>query len=226
MAHSAFKYPLYPTKEQAQSLVCSIGCGRWIWNYCVDLNEYDYPITKKFHWYTDISAHLPGLKEIYDWLGDCPANALQNKIKDYEKSLKKAVKDAKNPNLKKKAGFPRHSFKTEGSLGSIRIGLVVNKDKNTQKIISRNIDFNKGYIKIPGIGWTRYNRYRPMEGKLLSITISHEHDRWWVICTCETTKDVMGQYIPAVVDREEIVGIDLGLKTFAVYSDGKKHTNT
>ena len=78
----------------------------------------------------------------------------------------------------------------------------------------------KGRNSHPRLLWTKYSRHRPLEGKLLNITISHEHDRWWVSCCCETTKDVIGQVIPAVVDKSEIVGIDLGLKTFAVPSEG------
>ena len=218
MTFAAFKYPLYPTKEQAEELVCSIGACRWVWNYCVEVNQNYYRTDKKFYWYDDLSAHLPLLKNYYDWLGEAPSNALQNKIKDYEKSLKKAIKDKKSTS-KRKAGFPDFKKRSETNVGSIRIGLVVAKDKDTKKIINRNIDFDKRYIKIPGIGWTRYERYRPMEGKLLNITISFEHEKWWVICCCETTKDVMGQYIPTSVDESEIVGIDLGLKTFAVLSD-------
>jgi putative transposase len=216
--HRQYKYPLYPTKEQAEELTCWIGCGRWIWNYAVQINKIHYEIDKKFLWRFDLQDQLPFLKELYPWLDEVPASALQNKIQDYDKSLKKAVKDRKL-NKKKPAGFPSFKHKSDTGLGSVRISLVLSKDKETKKIKHRNINFHNQWIKIPGIGWTRYERFRPMQGRLLNITISNEHDRWWVTCCCETNTDTPGQYLPTSVDESEIVGIDLGLKTFAVLSD-------
>jgi putative transposase len=79
--HRQYKYPLYPTKEQAEELTCWIGCGRWIWNYAVQINKIYYEIDQKFLWRFDLQDQLPFLKELYPWLDEVPASAQKIRYK-------------------------------------------------------------------------------------------------------------------------------------------------
>jgi putative transposase len=196
----AFKYPLYPTDEQEQLFIRMTGACRWVWNYCVKINEIYYASTKKFLFEDELKKHLPFLKKLYPWLKEVPAHALQNKIKDYDKALRLFLK------YRDKVGFPSYCYKKEDDYGSFRINQVNQK----------HIKLNKKDIIIPKVDDpVSYTKYRRLEGRLLNITIKYEHFKWWVVCCCDD-----GNYnILTQVDESDIVGIDLGLKTFAVLSD-------
>lgn len=65
------------------------------------------------------------------------------------------------------------------------------------------------------MGWIKCQRHQPLLGKLVNVTIKKEHGTWYAVVLCELP-DV--QEMP--FNKDQSVGIDLGLNTFAVLSDG------
>ncbi len=82
-------------------------------------------------------------------------------------------------------------------------------------MIPQHFTIKKNQIKLPKIGWVSCVTHRKLEGKVKSITISKDVDAWFVSILCEQeAKEVH-------YDPNNVVGIDLGIKTFAVTSDGE-----
>jgi len=70
--------------------------------------------------------------------------------------------------------------------------------------------------RIPALGWVRMTERLRLEGKIMSATISRTADRWFVSVLVETDLK------PSATPPKKAVGVDLGLKTFAVLSTGEK----
>jgi putative transposase len=108
--------------------------------------------------------------------------------------------------------------------GDIDIASIMEKFKkksdNSDTIritqVGRHIDPRKKEIKIPKLGWVKWIKYRPLQGKLKSITIKQEGDSWFCVCLCEDNTEIKQKDL----DFNDLVGIDLGLNDFLVASDG------
>ena len=196
--YRAYKFKLKPTKEQEEILVSWMGATRWIWNYCLTENKENYALTKEFIFRYELNKRLPKLKIQYPWLKDVPSQALQNRIIDFNFALNRVWKQGN--------GFPKYKSKKIEHHNSLRIDQT-----------NGHIDPRKKQIKIPKIGWVKWNKHRPITGKLKSITIKQENNIWYCICLCDIGS------IPQItqLNQIDIVGIDLGLKEFAVTSDGE-----
>ncbi|SEN24236.1 putative transposase, partial [Lihuaxuella thermophila] len=73
-------------------------------------------------------------------------------------------------------------------------------------------------IKLPKLGWVKFAKSRKIEGKILSATIRRNPaGKFFVSILCEMSAC---PYVP--VDKEKFIGVDLGLKNFAILSDGTK----
>jgi putative transposase len=196
--YKAYKFKLKPTSDQAQIFVSWMGAGRWIWNQCLSQNKESYANTKKFIFRYDLSKQLPELKKTNEWLKEIPSQALQNRIIDFNTALNRVWKQGN--------GFPKYKSKHHEHHNTIRIDQT-----------NGHIDPRKKQIKIPKIGWVKWNRHRSLAGKLKSITIKQENGDWFCVCLCQID-DVLQI---TKINQQDIVGIDLGLKEFAVTSDGE-----
>jgi putative transposase len=188
---------LKPTQQNRELLQQFGGSVRFIWNKMLELNQNTYKQTQKFVFSNDMITSLPQLKQQYPWLANTPSPALQQKCMDLDKALKSKFKS--------KFGFPK--FKNKHQLSdSFRIPQI-----------NGHIQITNKQIKIPKIGWVKWKKHRPLQGKLKNITVKQEGKDWYCICLCEVpdTKPITNVHI------DDIIGVDLGIKTFAVTSDGE-----
>ena len=88
----------------------------------------------------------------------------------------------------------------------------------TSQCVNQNIKINGNKIRLPKLGWVRFAKSREVEGKILSATIRRNPSgKYFVSILCEMN------YCPyKPVDKEKAIGIDLGLKDFAILSNGQK----
>jgi len=189
-----YKYKLLPNKAQIEILNQWEGSTRWLWNNFLDQNITQYQIDKKFIWRYDLKKQIPDLKKQYNWLGEVPAHALQNIAFSIDTALH-AIK-------KSKIGFPR--FKKKGvSNGQIKIDQTNNHIKTSES-----------HIKIPKIGNIKWIYHRALPSDLRSVSITKDVDCWYVSCLCEIEDQQQ-----VLIDRDNCIGIDLGIKAFVVTSD-------
>ena len=196
--YRAFKYRIYPTNEQIRYFNEVIDSTRFIWNKMLEDNINEYKDSKKFIWAFSWLSKLVELKQEHNWLKNPPSQSLQQVCIDLEKALKMTSKKKS-----KRFGFPKYKHKK-----SVTQSFCIPKQ-------NKRIKPTKTQIKIPKIGWIRWNKHRPLQGKIKYITIKKENDIWWCVCLCKLI-DVK----PITKGAEsQVVGLDLGLTDFATLSN-------
>jgi putative transposase len=198
----AYKYRLYPSKEQEQYLVQSMGCARYIFNKALDLKSSTYRQSKK-------SLSIPLLmktlllqeKQDHEWLRLPAAQSLQASLWNLD--------DAYQNFFKKRAGFPQ--FKSKHDHQSLTYPQNV------------EVDFKRSKIKLPKIGEIFCRFDREFNGKVKTCTVSREPSGKFFISVLVDNKEPLPPKPPINIDQS--VGIDLGLTHFAILSDGSKIDN-
>jgi len=190
LVQRGFKYKLEPTEEQKQQLLQQGGNARFVWNYFLGDNIKYYEKTKKFKFAHEMTISLPKLKKEYEFLKLSFSQSLQTVARQLDRALKDSFKTEK--------GFP--NFKQKN--------LLSDSFSCPQKW-----NLNKNNISIPKIGKVQWIKHRPLQGKPKSITITQDGDKWFCSVLCEY------EIKEKPKKDKNIVGIDVGLKEFAVLSD-------
>ena len=195
----AYKYRLYPNKEQEIYFTKCFGCVRFIYNKMLnDKIEY-YKENKKM-----LNTTPAQYKKEFKWLKDVDSLALANAQMNLDKAYKNFFRD-------KSVGFPKFKSKK-----SNYYSYTTNNQKDTIYIVD-----NK-YIKLPKLKTlvrTKLHRQIPKDGKIKSATISKNPSGKYYISI------LVEQEIHELSKNEFAIGIDLGLTDFAITSDGVKYTN-
>ena len=196
----AYKFRIYPNKTQQELIQKTFGCCRFVYNYYLDKRIQAYKDDKTSLNYYDCANDLTNLKKKYEWLKEVDATSLQSSIKDLDNAYKNFFKEY--------SGFPR--FKSKKN----------HRKSYKSKYVSNNIQFKNNHIKLPKLGWIKTRDKQIPQGKILNATISQDPSGKYYVSLCCT--DVEMQYLPKTNNQ---VGIDLGIKDFAITSDGVKYAN-
>ena len=196
--NKSFKVRIYPNKEQQILLEKTFGASRFVYNHFLKLKQYLYQEFNIKITFNHMSKMLTELKRQKSWLKVPDKWALGNALKDLDNAYTKFYKGAGYPKFKKK------------------------DDKNSYRT-SSNIRVDNSFIKIPKVGLLRYkDRYKLEDKNILKIynaTISRDVvGRYYVSISAEV-------YIPCFERTNQNVGIDLGLKDFAIFSNGDRLNN-
>ena len=198
----AFKFRIYPNKTQQVLLQKTFGCARFIYNHFLAKRIELYKLDKSNMSYNQCSKELTALKQELTWLKEPDKDALQ-------KSLKALDVAYKNFFSRPEMGFPKFKSKHD-RYRSYRTSCT-----------NGNIKFLAKCIQLPKLGRVKIKDKRTqLEGRILNATVLQNPDgRYYVaICCTDVPKVVLES-----VNRN--VGIDLGLKEFAIASDGTKYAN-
>jgi putative transposase len=194
MIRKAFRYRLYPNIEQQHALAVQFGNARFVWNWGLDLRKTAYKETRKGITYNQLTERLVALKRTQEaeWLKKADSQVLQQKLQDLDKAYVNF--------FEKRAKFPH--FKTKRDNQSIRY--------------PQRFKFTENRIYLPKVGCMKAVFHRPLEGKAKNITVSKtKSGKYFASVQCEME-------IPDPIPHNGEVGIDLGLKSFLVTSDGEK----
>ena len=210
----AYKVEIKPTPQQIQKINQSIGICRWLYNQYLWKNKELYErykngeIDKKqsFMSANDFDKYINNevkILEEYKWINNCGSKARKRAIVNAETSYKRFFKG--------QSKFPRFKKKNKSN-----IGLYFPKDSKTDWQI------NKHRIKIPTLKWVKLKEfgYIPINAKVKSGTIKKKADRYYVSVLVEE-EDNRTEHI----NFNEGIGIDLGLKDFAICSNEKVYKN-
>lgn len=208
----SYKTEINPTPEQIQKIKQTIGTCRYVYNFYLAHNKEIYEKEKKFVSGMDFSKWLNNefIKENPDylWIKEVSSKSVKQSIMNAEKAFKKFFKH--------QSGFPR--FKKKGK-SDVKMYFV----KTDSKVI---IPCERHRIKIPTLGWVRIKEKGYIPTNLETHTIksgcvSYRAGRYYVsVLVEEIQKDR-----PILNDFG--IGIDLGIKEFAITSNGiiKKNIN-
>ncbi len=192
----AVKVRLYPTPEQELILAKSFGCARWYWNYALNACIQHYQETGKTLKLVTYKGMLPQLKKKFPWLKeDCYSAVLQCVAINLNKAYTNFFQG--------RAKFPR--FKSKQSKQSIQY--------------PQNVTVNRDKLVVPKIGEIKAVFHRKVIGTIKTVTISKTpSDKYFASILCET-EDSDNQ-----ASGNKTLGIDLGLKDFAIVHDGEEVT--
>ena len=194
--HRAIKIRIYPTSEQSQKLSQVMGCARWWWNYALNLCNQTYKETGKGLGRTALNSVLPKLKkaEETEWLGECYSQVLQSTTLNLTKAFKNF--------FEKRSSFPR--FKSYYGKQSAQY--------------PQNCLIVEDGLKVPQVGIIKASIHRLFDGKLKTVTISKTSTLKYY---ASLLFDTEAKY-PEVVITGKVIGIDLGIKDFAITNDDNK----
>ncbi len=199
LAHKAYKFRLYPNKAQEVLIAKTIGCSRFVFNHFLARWNDTYKETGKGLTYNACSSQLTQLKKELVWLKEVDSVALQSSLKNLADSYARFFqKQNKAPRFKSKKNKVQ-SYTTKRTNGNIAI--VNNK------------------IKLPKLGFVRFAKSREVKGRILSATIRwNPSGKYFISMLVETDAQPLDK-------TGSSVGIDVGLKDFAILSDGAVYKN-
>lgn len=194
-----FKFRFYPTAEQELLLRKTLGCARFVWNYFLDLRQKSWKQENKTLSYYDTVNLLTQLKKEteYSWLSDVSITALRYSIYDLDGTYKKFFKG--------KCGYP--NFKKKSGKNSVGFDKSAFRIRNGKFFIAKN----KQPLNI------RFCRQLPVNQEIKYIHISLEPSgKWYISFNLEDAS------IQPLSPTDSMIGIDLGVSTFATTSNGDK----
>ena len=205
----SFKTEINPTEEQKARIRKTIGTCRYVYNFYLGHNKALHDDGEKFMTGKSFSLWLNN-----EYIPDNPDKTWIREV--YSKAVKKSIEDgcaAFTRFFKHQSDFPK--FKKKGK-SDVKMYFVRNNPKDCQ--------CERHRLKIPTLGWVRIKEkgYIPTtkDGYMIrSGTVSVKTDRFYVSVLVE---------IPDVNinnNLNEGIGIDLGLKDFAIISNGKTYRN-
>ena len=205
----SFKTEINPTEEQKARIRKTIGTCRYVYNFYLGHNKALHDNGEKFMTGKSFSLWLNN-----EYIPDNPDKTWIREV--YSKAVKKSIEDgcaAFTRFFKHQSDFPK--FKKKGK-SDVKMYFVRNNPKDCQ--------CERHRLKIPTLGWVRIKEkgYIPTTkaGYMIrSGTVSVKAGRFYVSVLVE---------IPDVNinnNLNEGIGIDLGLKDFAIISNGKTYRN-
>lgn len=201
----AYRFRLYPNKEQRILINKTFGCARFIYNHYLAESIEDYKNTGKSKTYNQNSTDSTQLKKELTWLSDVDSWAITNALRDLDAAYTNFFRRCKKG---EKPGFPR--FKKKSHRQSYR---TTNPNKY-------KLNIKDGRIRLPKLGFVKFKQDREIEGRWLNMTISRTPSGKYYVSICCT--DIL-QY--GLEETGSVVGIDLGLKDFLIDSNGSKISN-
>ena len=197
----AYKFRFYPTAEQKQILAQTFGCARFVYNWALRLRTNAYYQEQKRISYSETSAMLTQLKQQpeYSWLGEVAAVPLQQSLRHLDKAFLNFFEG--------RAEYPKFHKKSNDQSATY-IGTAFHWNGTTLTLAKMDEPLN--------IVWSRTSTFGC---KPTTVTV---------------TKDTANRYFLSILVEEDIkplpkvskqVGLDLGLKSMVITSDGEQVGN-
>ena len=201
----AYKFRIYPTKEQETLIQRTFGCSRFVYNKYLAKRIHLYKTEKQTINYNTCSADLTQLKKELEWLKEVDSVALQSSLKDLDMAYQNFFRRVKKGG---KVGFPR--FKSKKN----------NRKSYKTKQNGNAIHLFDKHIKLPKLGLVKCKVSKQIEGRILSATVSQNPSGKYFVSVCCTDVEMK-----PLLPTGAVVGMDLGIKDFAITSDGEVISN-
>ena len=194
----AYKYSINPTKEQQVILAKTFGCVRYVYNWGLNLKTESYTKGVKLSCFETINQ-MKILKQELEWLKEVHSQPLQMALRNLDNAYTKF--------FKKQGGFPR--FKSKRNKQSFQYPQGV------------KIDFDKQEVFLPKVGKVKAVFHRKFDGVVKTTTVSKTPEGKYFVSILVDVEDK-----PRITKSDnQAVGIDLGIKSFAVMSNGIEIAN-
>jgi putative transposase len=213
----AYKVELDPNNEQRTALRCAAGCARWAYNWGLERKIEAYRTTGKSLSAIDLHKELNVLKKLpieeggVPWMYSVSKWAPQEALRNLDSAFKSFFKRCKKK--AKKKGFPKFKSRHKNPLKFKLTGHIrTSEDGRRIYLPSLKSIRLKESDYLPGPEWE--------DVKIQAATLSERAGRWFVSLSCIVT--ILD---PILQPRTKVVGVDVGIKSLAVTSDGRVFKN-
>ena len=195
----AYKFRLYPNKEQENLIQRTFGSSRFVYNHFLAERKRRYEERKETMGYYACCSALTELKHTDDhaWLKEVDSIALQQTLRDLDNAYQNFFRGRKDG---KQVGFPKFKKK---------------HGRHESYTTKQNIEVHDKSIRLPKLGEVKCRVSRVVKGRILNATVSQTPSgKYFVSIACTDVE--IDKYEPTGA----MLGLDMGLKAFAVSSDG------
>jgi len=197
-----YEFRLYPTKCQRQRLEDYLDASCSIYNWALEDRQNHYRYAKCSTGFYDQSKFLVEMRKKSTYLTDIHVHALQTTLKRVDLAFQSFFRRVKNG---EKPGYPR--FK-----GRYRFDSFSFKENGNGFTLERK------RLKLSKIGRVRIRKHREIDGEIKTCIIKKRADGWYVLFCVETEPAKPNSIVNPI-------GVDVGLNSFAVLSNGEKIKN-
>ena len=202
--NKAYKTELQVNNKLATYFEGCAGYARFVYNWALNYWVKEYERGDKRTGWMKLNTELTKLKEaefkwMYDYSNWIRTYSIRNCDQAYHNFFRR-VKQGKKP------GFPKFKSKK--------------RSRKTFTINGEGVKVTETKIRLPRVGWVNIKEhgYIPTNKKIVSATISESCGRWYISVVIE-------EEMPEAAKPEKVIGVDLGIKTLAVTSDGVFYEN-
>jgi putative transposase len=199
----AFKYRLWTNANQERELGIMLETHRRLYNACLDQRKTVYETEKKSVKYTEQSAWFKAERTTNPYFARLNFSSAQATMRRLDKAYQNFFRRVK---AGEKPGYPR--FKARGRFESIEFPAY-----------GDGIRLNGDRLRVQHVGVIRVKLHRPHEGVIKTATLKLEDNKWFLILSC----DLGNVTVPK--SSNPPVGIDVGIESFLVTSEGDHEPN-
>jgi putative transposase len=194
-----FRFRMEPNGAQREALSRMAGARRFVWNWALAQRKARYLETSKGLPAAELSNRLTALKQQPEtaWLQAVDSQAMQQVLADLQRAYRNF--------FEKRARFPR--FKSR-------------KRDQARFRIPQRVKVVDGRVYVPKVGLVGIRQSQPVDGATKSATFKRDVTGNWDVAL--VTEFTMPDTALPAADPARVVGVDLGLKDFAVLSDGAR----
>lgn len=213
--YKAYKYRIYPNKEQQTKMNQFFGCCRFVYNKCIEWYSDAYKSWKENG--TDIGKTplLTDFKKDFEFLKECDNAALAYSRSNFERAIKDFIKSKNGKRKGKRLGFPQF------------------KSKHKSKMTYKTCDAHGGirfvddsHIKLPKMGLVKCVKHRDFDGVIKAVTVEMKPSgKYYVSVMVECPNE-----IELKINKKNnynnlnVVGLDMSLSDFVVSSHEEDNT--
>mgnify|MGYP000858986724 CR=1 FL=1 len=198
----AFKYRMYPNKEQEEKISQHIGACRYIYNWGLEQKIQTYKENRKSISRFALNKKITELKQSEQWLQTVNSQSLQGATLNLDNAFTRFFREKK--------GFPKFKSKK-------------NPVQSFNVPQNYKVDFNSNKVYIPKIGWVKTKLSRKFTGKQQTATITKTNTgKYHISILIDDEKPLPEK---EKFNERTTIGIDLGLTHFLTDSKGNKVDN-
>jgi len=201
-----YKFRIYPAKEQKEFFNKNFGCSRFVYNYYLGKRQEAYRDFKITISKNECLKDLRHLKTEKEWLKEVDSISLQASIEHLQKAYDNYFASRERGDMK--WGLPKFKKKKD------------NDKSYKTKYVNGNIKLSERHITLPKVGKVRCKITKEVQGRILNVTVSQTPSGKYYVSICCT-----GVNMPKYEPTGSAIGLDLGLKTLAVTSNGEVYKN-
>lgn len=197
--YKAFKYKLYPTRQQVSALEKMLETHRHLYNRALEERKTAWEQERRNVTFFQQSAQLKEQRQSNPFLAQTNFASCEATLRRLDRAFQgffRRVRVGANP------GYPR--FKARNRFTTVEFRSYGDGCK---------VDENRVYFQ--HVGRVKFILHRPIEGRIKTVSFTRQADGWHVVCICKLDDET------CLVRKGPAVGFDLGLTAFLVTSDGE-----